>query len=539
MQIQGQIVDILNKRIFSGEITVENGKISSIIEKEHNVQDFILPGFIDSHIHIESSMLVPSEFAKIAVLHGTVATISDPHEIANVLGKDGVYYMIENGKKVPLKFHFGAPSCVPATFFETAGAVIDSEEIKKLMAHPDIYYLAEMMNYPGVLFDDEEVLKKIAWAKHFNKPVDGHAPGLRGEQVKKYISAGISTDHECFTYDEAAEKLSLGMKVIIREGSAAKNFEALIDLLPENYENMMFCSDDKHPDDLILGHINQLCARAIAKGFDVFKVLQVACVNPVKHYKMDVGLLQENDAADFIVVENLTDFKVKQTYINGELVAENGKSFVQHVDFEKPNNFNTSAKVLNDFKIKSSAKTIRVIEALEGQLITNEIHCTPKIVDGNLVSDVKNDVLKMAVVNRYYNAEPAIAFIKNFGLKKGAIASSVAHDCHNIVVVGTTDEEILNAVNLIIRNTGGICAVNGDIKKSLALPVAGIMSDKDGWKTGKLYQEIDAMAKELGSSLKAPFMTLSFMALLVIPDLKLSDKGLFSGKSFAFTDLEV
>ena len=539
MQIQGQIVDIPNKRIFSGEITVENGKISSIIEKEHNIRDYILPGFIDSHIHIESSMLVPSEFAKIAVLHGTVATISDPHEIANVLGKDGVYYMIENGKKVPLKFHFGAPSCVPATFFETAGAVIDSEEIKELMSHPEIYYLAEMMNYPGVLFDDEEVLKKIAWAKHFNKPIDGHAPGLRGEPIKKYISAGISTDHECFSYDEAAEKLSLGMKVIIREGSAAKNFDALIDLLPENYENMMFCSDDKHPDDLILGHINQLCARAIAKGFDVFKVLQVACVNPVKHYKMDVGLLQKNDAADFIVVENLTDFKVKQTYINGELVAENGKSFVQHVDFEKPNNFNVSAKGLNDFKVKSSAKTIRVIEALEGQLITNEIHCTPKIVDGNLVSDVENDVLKMAVVNRYSNAEPAIAFIKNFGLKKGAIASSVAHDCHNIVVVGTSDEEILNAVNLLIENTGGICAVNGNKKKSLALPVAGIMSDQNGWEAGRLYQEIDAMAKELGSSLKAPFMKLSFMALLVIPDLKLSDKGLFSGKSFAFTDLEV
>ena len=539
MQIQGQIVDIPNKRIFSGEITVENGKISSIIEKEHNIRDYILPGFIDSHIHIESSMLVPSEFAKIAVLHGTVATISDPHEIANVLGKDGVYYMIENGKKVPLKFHFGAPSCVPATFFETAGAVIDSEEIKELMSHPEIYYLAEMMNYPGVLFDDEEVLKKIAWAKHFNKPIDGHAPGLRGEPIKKYISAGISTDHECFSYDEAAEKLSLGMKVIIREGSAAKNFDALIDLLPENYENMMFCSDDKHPDDLILGHINQLCARAIAKGFDVFKVLQVACVNPVKHYKMDVGLLQKNDAADFIVVENLTDFKVKQTYINGELVAENGKSFVQHVDFEKPNNFNVSAKGLNDFKVKSSAKTIRVIEALEGQLITNEIHCTPKIVDGNLVSDVENDMLKMAVVNRYSNAEPAIAFIKNFGLKKGAIASSVAHDCHNIVVVGTSDEEILNAVNLLIENTGGICAVNGNKKKSLALPVAGIMSDQNGWEAGRLYQEIDAMAKELGSSLKAPFMTLSFMALLVIPDLKLSDKGLFSGKQFAFTDLEV
>ncbi|GGC89738.1 adenine deaminase [Flavobacterium lutivivi] len=539
MQIQGQIVDIENKRIYSGEITVANGKIVSLIEKEHNNKNYILPGFIDAHIHIESSMLVPSEFAKLAVLHGTVGTISDPHEIANVLGKEGVYYMIENGKKVPLKFHFGAPSCVPATFFETAGAVIDAEQIKELMANPDIYYLAEMMNYPGVLFDDEEVLKKIAWAKHFNKPVDGHAPGLRGEQVKKYISAGISTDHECFTYDEALEKLSLGMKVIVREGSAAKNFEALIDLLPEHYENMMFCSDDKHPDDLIVGHINQLCARALAKGFDVFKVLQMACINPVKHYKMDVGLLQENDAADFIVVENLTDFKVKQTYINGELVAENGQSFVKHIDFEKPNNFNTSKKQIADFELTSSAKTIRVIEALEGQLITNEIHCTPKIVDSNLVSDVENDVLKMAVVNRYSNTEPAVAFIKNFGLKNGAIASSVAHDCHNIVVVGTSDAEICKAVNILIENQGGICALNGETAKSLALPVAGIMSDKNGWETGRLYQEIDAMAKELGSSLKAPFMTLSFMALLVIPDLKLSDKGLFSGKSFQFVDLVV
>lgn len=539
MQIQGQIVDIENKRIYSGEIIVQNGKITSIIEKQHNNKNYILPGFIDAHIHIESSMLVPSEFAKIAVLHGTVGTISDPHEIANVLGKEGVHYMIENGKKVPLKFHFGAPSCVPATFFETAGAVIDSNQIKELMAMDDIYYLSEMMNYPGVLFDDEEVLKKIAWAKHFNKPVDGHAPGLRGEPIKKYISAGISTDHECFTYDEAAEKLSLGMKVIIREGSAAKNFEALIDLLPEHYENMMFCSDDKHPDDLIVGHINLLCARAVAKGFDTFKILQMACINPVKHYNMNIGLLKENDAADFIVVEDLKNFKVLQTYINGELVASNGQSFVKHIDFETPNNFNTSKKQVSEFTIPSNAATIRVIEALEGQLITNEIHCKPKIENRNLVSDVTNDILKMAVVNRYANTKPAVAFIKNFGLKKGAIASSVAHDCHNIVVVGTSDEEICNAVNLIIENTGGICAINGEEQKSLALPVAGIMSNKNGWETGKLYQEIDAMAKQLGSTLKAPFMTLSFMALLVIPDLKLSDKGLFSGKSFAFTDLEV
>jgi adenine deaminase len=539
MQIQGQIVDIENKRIYDGEITVENGKITSIIEKNHNVKNYIMPGFIDAHIHIESSMLVPSEFAKIAVLHGTVATISDPHEIANVLGSAGVYYMIENSKKVPLKFHFGAPSCVPATSFESAGAVIDSDEIAELLASTDIYYLAEMMNYPGVLFDDEEVLKKIQWAKHFNKPVDGHAPGLRGEPVKKYISAGISTDHECFTFEEAEEKLSLGMKVIIREGSAAKNFEALIDLLPQNYKNMMFCSDDKHPDDLIVSHINALCARAVAKGIDVFKVLQVACVNPVNHYKINVGLLRENDAADFIVVEDLIDFKVLQTYIDGELIAENGNSFVAHVPFEAPNNFNITRKEIGDFEVLGSGSKIRVIEALEGQLITNEIHHSSLIVDGKIVSDTENDILKMAVVNRYENAEPAIAFIRNFGLKKGAIASSVAHDCHNIVVVGTSDEEICNAVNLIIENKGGVCAVNGSESKILSLPVAGIMSDKNGWETGKLYQEIDTMAKELGSNLKAPFMTLSFMALLVIPDLKLSDKGLFSGNTFSFVDLEV
>ena len=539
MQIQGQIVDIKNRRIYSGEITVENGKITSISAKEHNVKTFILPGFIDAHIHIESSMLVPSEFAKLAVLHGTVATISDPHEIANVLGKEGVYYMIENSKKVPLKFHFGAPSCVPATAFETAGAVIDAEDIKELMAHPDIFYLSEMMNYPGVLFDDPEVLKKIEWAKHYGKPVDGHAPGLRGESIKKYIATGISTDHECFTFDEAEEKLSLGMKVLIREGSAAKNFEALIDLLPEHFENMMFCSDDKHPDDLIVNHINALCARAVAKGMDVFKVLQVACINPVHHYKMNVGLLQPNDAADFIVVEDLVDFNVIQTYIDGELVSENGKSFVAHVPFETPNNFNTSKKKISDFEITATTSKIRVIEALEGQLITNEIHCQALFSEGKVLVDTANDVLKMAVINRYQDAKPAVAFIKNFGLKKGAIASSVAHDCHNIVVVGTSDEEICKAVNLIIENRGGICAVDGNNSKSLALPVAGIMSDTNGWDTGKRYQEIDTMAKELGSKLKAPFMTLSFMALLVIPDLKLSDKGLFSGKSFSFVDLEV
>ena len=537
--ILGQFVDIENKNIFSAEVSFADGKIVSVKEKEHTIQHYILPGFVDAHIHIESSMLVPSEFARLAVLHGTVGTISDPHEIANVLGKEGVYYMIENGKKVSLKFHFGAPSCVPATTFETAGAVIDSDDIKELLSSPDINYLAEMMNYPGVLFDDDEVLKKIAWAKHFNKPVDGHAPGLRGKDAEKYISAGISTDHECFSFDEANEKLALGMKILIREGSAAKNFEALIDLLPEHYENMMFCSDDKHPDDLIVGHINQLCARAVAKGIDVFKVLQVACINPVKHYNMNVGLLQNNDAADFVVVEDLIEFKVLQTYINGELVAEKGQSFIESIPFEKPNNFNVSPKSIDDFRIEGTSKNIRAIEALDGELITNEIHSSAILKKGNLISDVESDILKMAVVNRYQDVKPSVAFIKNFGLKKGAIASSVAHDCHNIVVIGTSDEEICSAVNLIIENKGGVCAVNGSQKKNLALPVAGIMSGKNGWEAGKEYQEIDAMAKDLGCTLRAPFMTLSFMALLVIPDLKLSDKGLFSGEKFKFVDLQL
>ena len=532
-------MDILNKRIFKGEVDVEGGKIKEIREVNHSIENYIIPGFVDAHIHIESSMLVPSEFAKIAVTHGTIATVSDPHEIANVLGVKGVNFMIENGKKVPLKFNFGAPSCVPATSFESAGAIIDSEDIKIMMENPDIKYLAEMMNYPGVLFDEEEVLKKIQYSKNNNKPIDGHAPGLRGDAISKYISAGITTDHECFTYDEALEKLQKGMKVIIREGSAAKNFEALIDLLPECFENMMFCSDDKHPDDLLLGHINELCERAVTKGIDVFKVLQAACINPVKHYNLDVGLLNQRDDADFIVLEDLKKFKVLQTYINGELVAENGRSFVKSVPFEVLNNFNTDKKEIVDFRYQSTSKRIRVIEALDGELVTNEIHSDSLIEDGNLVSNIAKDILKITVVNRYKNTTPSIAFIKNFGLKEGAIASSVGHDSHNIIAVGVSDEMITKAVNLLIKNKGGVCAVTAAEEKIVSLPVAGIMSDKSAEKIGESYAELDAMAKQMGSKLRAPYMSLSFMALLVIPSLKLSDRGLFDGNTFKFTSLEV
>ena len=542
-QLRGNIVDIFNKDIFPGELTIENGKIAAIQKlaidtMQLATDNYILPGFIDSHIHIESSMLVPSEFAKLAVVHGTVGTISDPHEIANVCGMEGVEYMIANGKTVPFKFHFGAPSCVPATIFETAGAALTAAEVDYLLQKAEICYLSEMMNFPGVLHGDEEVMKKIASAKKYNKPVDGHAPGLMGEMAKKYIDAGISTDHECFTAAEALEKLKYGMKILIREGSAAKNFEALIGLMHDHYEMMMFCSDDKHPDSLVRGHINQLCARAVAKGIDTFKVLQAACINPVVHYNMRVGLLRAGDAADCIVVNNLQDFTVLQTYIDGNLVAADGHSLIETDKAALLNNFNCSKKTAPDFMISyNDEKEIPVITALDGQLITNKIFVTPKVINGAIVSDVENDVLKIVVVNRYMNVPVAKAFIKNFGLRQGALASSVAHDSHNIVAVGVNDEDLSKAVNLIIEKQGGVSAVKGEGLKELvlALPVAGLMSNENGYKVAAEYTAIDQMAKdELGSTLMDPFMTLSFMALLVIPHLKLSDLGLFDGDSFSF-----
>lgn len=527
--VKGNLVDVHQKKIYAAEVFVEGERITAIKNLESqtpNLEHFILPGFIDAHVHIESSMLIPSEFARLAVVHGTVATVSDPHEIANVCGMKGVEYMIKNGKSVPFKFNFGAPSCVPATTFETAGAVVDAKDIDDLMRREEILYLSEMMNFPGVLNADEEVMKKIASAKKYNKPVDGHAPGLRGEIAKKYIDAGISTDHECFTEEEALDKLQHGMKIIIREGSAAKNFEALVDLLNDHENMMMFCSDDKHPDSLVEGHINQLCARAVAKGIDVFKVLQAACVNPVGHYKLKVGLLRENDFADFILVKDLKNFEVAQTYINGQLVAENGKTLIESKAAIAINNFACSPKNVDGFKTEASANSF-AIEALDGQLITNKIPAQNKV-------DVENDILKIVVVNRYSDAPIAKAFIKNFGLKKGAIASSVAHDSHNIVAVGVDDESICKAVNLVIENKGGISCVGGEKDIILPLPVAGLMSTEDGYEVAKKYSAIDRAAKDLGSTLSAPYMTLSFMALLVIPHLKLSDLGLFDGDKFEF-----
>ena len=535
--ISGQYVDILKKHIYPATITVHDGVIQSIESNIHAPLQYLVPGFIDAHVHIESSMLIPSAFAKLAVTHGTIGTISDPHEIANVCGMEGVQYMIDNGKKVAFHFFFGAPSCVPATIFETAGAAINSEEVSSLLNNPDIYYLSEMMNFPGVLFKDEEVMKKIAAAHKMGKPVDGHAPGLRGEDAKKYIEVGISTDHECFTLEEALDKLENGMKILIREGSAAKNFEALYELIEDHPSMVMLCSDDKHPDSLVEGHLNILCARAVAKGIDPLLVLRAACINPVDHYKLPTGKMQLGDAANFIVLEDLISFKVKQTYIKGELVAENGKSFIKEVKEKVINTFNAVSIQEKDIEISLNEYSqenglIAVIEANSGQLITNKLWLSPRLEEDKIISNTESDILKMVVYNRYYAAPPKIAFIKNFGFKNGAIASTVAHDSHNIIAVGVSDVDIVRAINLVINEQGGISCVNENETKVMGLPVAGLMSLKDPYEVAALYTAIDSMSKSLGSRLDAPFMTLSFMALLVIPHLKLSDKGLFDADAF-------
>jgi adenine deaminase len=534
--ISGNIVDVINKTIKQGTIHFDS-KIQSIVYEKVESENYIIPGFVDAHVHVESSMLIPSEFARLAVLHGTVATISDPHEIGNVLGKDGVRFMIDNGKQTPFKFYFGAPSCVPATNFETAGSTISPADIREILSWPEVNYLAEMMNYPGVYFGDKDVLEKIEIAKELGKVIDGHLPGIRGEMAQKYIATGISTDHECFGLEEALEKISYGMKIIIREGSAAKNFEALWPIIDQHPEMVMFCSDDKHPNDLVVSHINNIAKRAIAKGCDLFHVLRAASKNVVEHYSMEVGLLQHGDFADFCVVNNLTDFEVSQTFINGKLVAEKQKSFIESVKIEPVNNFNCSKINTADIELKADSEQIKVIVVEDGQLITKQENASLISNNGFLESDIEQDILKLVVVNRYETAKPAVAFIKNFGLKKGAIASCVAHDSHNIIAVGTTDEEIVNAVNIIIENTGGVSLSNGTDKQVVPLPVAGIMSHLDAYEIAELYDKIDLEAKVLGSTLRAPFMTLSFCALLVIPELKLSDKGLFDGKEFKFVSL--
>ncbi len=537
---RGFVVDLFARRIFPAELSVEQGRIQAILPMEaHQVERvYLLPGFVDAHVHVESSLLPPPEFARLATVHGTVATVSDPHEIANVLGIEGVRYMLRTGQQVPFKFCFGAPSCVPATRFETAGAELSADDIRTLFAE-GITYLSEMMNFPGVLSGDPDVLAKLAVARAMGRPIDGHAPGLRGEQARQYAAAGITTDHECTELEEALDKIAAGMKILIREGSAARNFDALHPLLQLHPDSCMFCTDDQHPDLLVLGHINELVRRAVALGYDLFDVLRAASLHPVQHYGLPVGLLRVGDPADFIVVEDLTDFRVLRTYINGELVASDGKPLLEHRPVECPNQFRARPKRVEEFRLAAQGTRARVIEAYDGQLLTGELLLPVRICDGAVLPDPERDILKLTVVNRYADAPPAVALIRGFGLRRGALASSVAHDSHNIIAVGASDEELCRAVNAVIEHRGGLAVVEGEEVLVLPLPIAGLMSPEDGYTVARLYTALDQRAKQLGSPLRAPLMTLSFMALLVIPALKLSDLGLFDGRSFRFTSLWV
>ena len=532
--ITGQFVDIPNRRTFPAKIKIDAGVIKAIEEVAQADDHYIMPGFIDAHIHIESSMLVPYEFAKIALTHGTVATVSDPHEIANVMGIEGVQYMIDNASDAKLKFHFGAPSCLPATQYETAGAQIGPEEIQQLMASRDIYYLSEMMNYPGVLANDPTIGHKIASAKKHGKPIDGHAPGLRGKDAEKYIAAGISTDHECVTLDEAIDKLSFGMKIIIREGSAAKNFNALHYLIKDYADQLMFCSDDKHPDDLIKGHINQLIVHAIALGYDLYDVLSIGCINPVHHYNMRSGILRIGDPADFILVKDVKSFEVIETYIDGVSVMSHNHTSLEIKLHDIINNFNVLKVDLQSFKASKDQHDHPVIKAFEGSLITKKSDLKPSIIDGYLESNIDQDVLKIAVINRYKEAPLGIGFITGFGITEGAIASTVAHDSHNIICIGTSDEFMLEATNALIQTRGGLAATNSEHHKIIALPIAGLMSPNDAYSISASYSDLNKFTYSMECQLSAPFMTLSFMALLVIPNIKISDKGLFDAEHFKF-----
>lgn len=535
MKILGHIVDIPGKRVFDGEISSENGRIVSVTPMAApEGSPFIMPGFIDSHVHIESSMLLPEYFAREAMRHGTVAAVCDPHEIANVLGMEGVRFMIENSGNVPFHFHFGAPSCVPCSDFETSGAVLGPAEIEELMADKDIHVLSEMMFAMGVVLGIPDVMAKIASAKAHCKVIDGHSPGLEGEELKKYVEAGVSTDHECYDLKGARERIALGMKILIREGSAAKNFESLAPLLAESGDMLMFCSDDKHPDDLVKGHINLLVKRAVAMGYPVWNVLNAACVTPVRHYGIDCGLLQPGDSADFILVDNLSDFNVLETWVRGEKAVYSEPAYSGRT----PNNFHAEPVTSEDIRVAADeGASVRAIVASDGSLITGESIEPALIENGTAIADVSRDILKIVVYNRYAPGKPKTAFIKGFGLKKGAIASSVAHDSHNIVAVGASDAETVAAINAVIEMKGGIAAVDGNKLSTLPLPVAGLMAPGSAVELAQGYSKMQEAAKELGTPLASPFMTLSFMALPVIPDLKITDRGLFDARTFNFTTI--
>ncbi len=536
--IAGVIHDPVARRIFPGRIHFDHGVITAI-QEDPGVTDrqLILPPLVDSHIHIESSMLTPAEFARRAVCHGTGAVVADPHEIANVLGVTGIDFMIGSGQTVPLTFYFGAPSCVPATPFESAGAILDATTIGTLMTRDDIYFLGEMMNFPGVLHNDPEVMAKINHARAQGKPVDGHAPNVHGTDLDTYIKAGISTDHEATSLSEAMEKINKGMQILIREGSSARDFAALHPLISTHPHAGMFCSDDLHPDDLMQGHINRLVKKSLAAGHDILDILQYSCVNPVRHYNLATGLLQPGDPADFIVVDNLHDFTIKYHYARGIQIAQGDTPLFTTSPPEPLNNFHARPLTELDLQVPAQDGDMQVIAVQDGALLTTKKLQKPCIQKGLCIAEPQQDLLKLCVVNRYKQKPVAIGFVSGFGLKNGGMASSIAHDSHNIIGIGCNDRELMNAVNEVIQCTGGIAVADEDEIQSLPLPIGGLMGMGSCIEMADQHQQLEDQVRKQGCSLTAPFMTMSFLALPVIPHLKMTDQGLFDVDTFSFTPL--
>lgn len=534
-EIEGNIVDIYNRNIFPGIVSIEDGRIIAIARSTKQYDRYILPGFIDAHVHIESSMLVPAEFSELVIQKGTVAVVNDPHEIANVLGKEGIYFMLENSRSSLIKIFFTIPSCVPATDYDFSGSRLSVDDIKELLKSGRFVGLSEMMNVPGVLKHCPEVMRKIEIVRKQQLPIDGHAPGVRGMNLLKYVQAGISTDHECVDLEEALEKLNAGLKILIREGSAAKNYNALKSLISSHTDQVMFCTDDSHPDDIIrMGHIDKIVKRAVYDGFELFDILKVACINPVEHYHLPVGTLRINDPADFIIVRDLKSFDVLSVYLSGEdkfrYVKNRQKSFTSAVCL---NNFSRTPILPSDLK-KNAGERNLCIGVKNGEIVTTKEFFQLSAPKQDFQSDTDKDILKIVYLNRYQNTPPQIAYIRGIGLKEGAFATSISHDSHNIIAVGCSDLELTSAINAVIAGKGGLSVAGKDGISVLPLPVAGIMTDKRGMEVAEIWERMMEKLHRMGCCLDSPFMTLSFMSLIVIPELKIGERGLFDYNKFDF-----
>ncbi|MCX7757181.1 MAG: adenine deaminase [candidate division WOR-3 bacterium] len=553
-----RVVNVYTGESYLSNILVDRGNIIGISDDYNNAQKIIdceglyaLPGFIDGHIHIESSLLHPTELARLLLLNGTTTIIADPHEISNVLGSKGIDYLLNATEKLPLDVFVMIPSCVPSSNLETTGGKITVTDIKKYLQHPRVLGLAELMNFPGVITVESEVLEKIATVQASAKLIDGHCPRLKGKYLQAYIGAGIMSDHECISPQEAQEKLRLGMYLMIREGSAAKNLADLLPIItPRNIRRCLLISDDIHPDYLLKeGHLNAVLRKAVSLGLDPYSAIQMATINSAEYFRLyDRGAIAPGKKADIVFVGNLTDFNVKLVVKNGKIIIKQGEFQTALPVYKDPAVTSTmNVKPFNVAKLKVRAKTgyLNVIKVLPGQIVTEKLTVVPKVIksssgdSGEVVSDLERDILKVVVVERHKKTgNIGIGFVSGFGFKKGAIASSVAHDAHNIIAVGTNDLDIYLAIKEIIRLRGGLVAVsNGKIKASLELPIAGLMSNKPCNVVAEKLQNLINICHAWQCKLENPFITLSFLALPVIPTLKITDYGLIDVSSFHVVDL--